>query len=154
MILVDREIKDLVIKNNLIGNFVEERLGAISYDVIIDKFILDDIECDDREYLLKSGCYVYIKTVESLNMLDNLCCMVIEKNSLMRLGLKVAGPLYQPGHKTNIFLRLRNITHREISLSGKMEIAQLIFLKLSGIPDVTYDKQIDSHYNNEIVFRN
>ena len=154
MILVDREIKDLVIKNNLIGNFYEERLGAISYDVIIDKFILDEIESDDREYLLKSGCYVYIKTVESLNMLDNLCCMVIEKNSLMRLGLKVDGPLYQPGHKTNIFLRIRNITDRDISLSGKMEIAQLIFLKLSGIPNVTYDKQIDSHYNNEIVFRN
>ena len=154
MILVDREIKDLVIKNNLIGNFDEERLGAISYDVIIDKFIYDDIENDDREYLLKSGCYVYIKTVESLNMLDNLCCMVIEKNSLMRLGLKVDGPLYQPGHKTNIFLRIRNITDRDISLSGKMEIAQLIFLKLSGIPDVTYDKQIDCHYNNEIVFRN
>lgn len=154
MILVDREIKENVIDNNLIGNFDEDRLGAISYDLIIDKFIVNNIECDDKEYLLKPGKYVYIKTLESLNMLNNLCCMVIEKNSLMRLGLKVDGPLYQPGHKTNIFIRVMNISDKDIVLNKDMEIAQLIFLKLSGIPDRTYDMQIDSRYNNEIVFRN
>ena len=154
MVLVDRDIKELVVKDNLIGNFNEDRLGAISYDVIIDKFILDGIECDDGEYLLKSGSYIYIKTLESLNMLDNICCKVIEKNSLMRIGLKVDWPLYQPGHKTNIFLRVMNISDKDIVLNREMEIAQLIFLELSGIPDRTYDKQIDSHYNNETVFRN
>ena len=154
MILVDRDIRDLVVKNNLIGNFNEDRLSSISYDVIIDKFILDDIECDDKEYFLKSGSYIYIKTCESLNMLDNMCCMVIEKNSLMRLGLKVDGPLYQPGHKTNVFLRVMNISNKDIVLNREMEIAQLIFLKLSGIPNRTYDKQVDSRYNNEINFRN
>ena len=71
----------------------------------------------------------------------------------MRLGLKVDGPLYQPGHKTNIFLRVRNISNKNIILNNKMKIAQLIFLKLNSIPDITYDKQIDSHYNNEISFR-
>lgn len=154
MVLVDRDIKKLVIKDNLIGDFNKDRLGAISYDVIIDKFILDGIECDDRKYLLKSGSYIYIKTLESLNMLDNICCKVIEKNSLMRIGLKVDGPLYQPGHKTNIFLRVMNISDKDIVLNSEMEIAQLIFLELCGIPDRTYDKQIDSHYNNETVFRN
>lgn len=153
MILVDKEIRELVIKDNLIENFNEERLGAISYDVIIDKFILDDIESDKNEYLLTAENYIYIKTKESLKVSNNLCCMIIEKNSLMRLGLKVDGPLYQPGHKTNIFLRVRNISNKNIILNNKMKIAQLIFLKLNSIPDITYDKQIDSHYNNEISFR-
>lgn len=46
------------------------------------------------------------------------------------------------------------LVDRDIILNTRMEIAQLIFLKLNGIPDVTYDKQVGSRYNNEIVFRN
>ena len=61
-------------------------------------------EVEKDEYVLSSNDFVYIKTYESLCMPNDLCCNVVEKNSLMRLGLKVDGPLYQPGHKTNVFL--------------------------------------------------
>ena len=153
MVLVDRKIRDLVDSENLIINYNEDRLNSISYDVVIDKFILDNKEIDMEEYILSKNSFVYVKTLESLNMMDDLCCMVIEKNSLMRNGLKVDGPLYQPGHKTNIFLRVLNISNSDIILKKDMEIAQLIFMKLSDVPDNTYDMQNDARYNNEDVFR-
>ena len=153
MVLVDRKIRDLVDSENLIINYNESRLNSISYDVVIDKFILDNKEIDMEEYILSRNSFVYVKTLESLNMMNDLCCVVIEKNSLMRNGLKVDGPLYQPGHKTNIFLRVLNISNSDIILKKDMEIAQLIFMKLSDVPDNTYDMQNDSRYNNEDVFR-
>lgn len=153
MILVDREIKELVDSENLITNFSEDRVNSISYDVVIDKFILDYKEVDMEEYLLSSNEYVYVKTRESLNMVNDLCCKIIEKNSLMRNGLKVDGPLYQPGHKTSIFLRVWNISKNDIILKKDMEIAQLIFMKLSGVPNNTYNMQDGARYNNEDSFR-
>lgn len=154
MILVDKEIKDLVKETEIITNFNENQLGSISYDIIIDKFIINEEEVDKQEILLKPSKFIYIKTKESLNMPNNLCSKVIEKNSLMRKGLKVDGPLYQPGHKTSIFLRVININDSDILLTKNMKIAQLIFLRLNQIPNNTYDKQENAHYNNENTFRN
>lgn len=154
MILVDKEIKELVDSKNLITNFNIDNLGAISYDVVVEKFILDNKEVDSEECVLSVSEFVYVKVKESLNMTNDLCCRIIEKNSLMRNGLKVDGPLYQPGHKTRIFLRVWNISKQEIKLKKNMKIAQLVFLKLSDVPINTYDVQQNAHYNNEEIFRN
>lgn len=152
MIIVDKEIKELVNKQNLITNFNERQLSSISYDVVIDKFILENEEIDNNEYILSSSQFIYVKTKESLNMPYNLCCKIIEKNSLMRSGLKVDGPLYQPGHKTSIFLRVVNISKSDILLKKNMKIAQLVFMKLNELPNNTYDKQENARYNNEENF--
>lgn len=153
MILVDRDIKKLVNENNLIVNYNEDRVNSISYDVIIDKFIVDDNENGNSEFILHSNKYVYVKTLESLNMPNNLCCMVYDKNSLMRKGLKVDGPFYQPGHKTCVFLRVINISNCDIVLNKGMRIAQFIFMKLNGVPDKDYSIQEGALYNNEDSFR-
>ena len=151
MIIVDNQIKDLVKSKNLITNFNEENLSSISYDVTINEFVGNE---DKGNYILSPNSFVYIKTNESLNIPYNLCSKVIEKNSLMRKGLKVDGPLYQPGHQTDIFLRIQNISNEQITLEKDMKIAQLIFIKLDNIPTITYDKQENARYNNENEFRN
>lgn len=151
MIIVDNQIKDLVKSKNLITNFNEENLSSISYDVTINEFVDNE---DKGNYILNPNSFVYIKTNESLNMTYDLCSKVIEKNSLMRKGLKVDGPLYQPGHQTDIFLRIQNISNEQITLEKDMQIAQLIFIKLDRIPTITYDKQENARYNNENEFRN
>lgn len=153
MVIVDKEIKELVNSKSLIVNFNEKNLSSISYDIVIDNFVVDGEILNEERFVLSPSDFIYIKAKESLNMPFNLCCKVIEKNSLMRMGLKVDGPLYQPGHKTNIYVRVLNISKKEIKLTTDMKIAQLVFLKLNEIPMTTYDKQIDSHYNNEDCFR-
>ena len=151
MIIVDNQIKNLVKTTNLITNFNKENLSSISYDVTINEFV--DKE-GNKNCILEPGDFIYIKTNESLNMPYDLCCKVIEKNSLMRKGLKVDGPLYQPGHKTDIFLRVQNISKNPVFLELNMKIAQLIFIKLDNIPTMTYNKQENAKYNNETEFRN
>lgn len=49
------------------------------------------------EYRLSPGEVVFIKTQEKLKLLEDILGRIAEKNSLMRLGLKVDGPHYQPG---------------------------------------------------------
>jgi len=151
MIIVDNQIKNLVETTNIITNFKEENLSSISYDVTINEFVDTD---NNISYILNPNSFLYIKTNESLNMPYDLCCKVIEKNSLMRKGLKVDGPLYQPGHQTDIFLRVQNISNEQITLEKDMKIAQLIFIKLDNLPTTTYDKQENAKYNNENEFRN
>lgn len=151
MIIVDNQIKNLVETTNLITNFKEENLSSISYDVTISEFVNNE---DNDNYTLEPSSFIYIKTNESLNMTYDLCCKIIEKNSLMRKGLKVDGPLYQPGHQTDIFLRVQNISNEPISLDKNMKIAQLVFIKLDNLPTMTYDKQENAKYNNENEFRN
>ena len=151
MIIVDNQIKDLVQSKNLITNFNEENLSSISYDVTINEFVNNE---DNDNYTLNPNSFTYVKTNESLNMPYDLCSKVIEKNSLMRKGLKVDGPLFQPGHQTDIFLRIQNISNEKVILTKNMKIAQLIFIKLDSIPTITYDKQENAKYNNEKEFRN
>lgn len=151
--LVDKNIKKLCIENNLITDFSLDKLNSNSYDVSIDKFIINNEEISCEEYCLSSFDFVYVKVKECLNMPDNLCCMVIEKNSLMRMGLKVDGPLYQPGHKTNVYIRVFNISKSDIVLRCNMSVAQLVFFELNEVPMITYDKQKNSHYNDENKFR-
>lgn len=57
-------------------------------------------------YQLKPHETVFVKAKEGLKMPNNLVGRIIEKNSVMRLGLQVSGPLYQPTHQTAIFLRV------------------------------------------------
>lgn len=61
MILVDKRIRKLVRNKKLIVNFNDDRLNSISYDVVIDKFVLMDIEVEKDEYVLSSNDFVYIK---------------------------------------------------------------------------------------------
>lgn len=61
---------------------------------------------------------------------ENLVCRIIGKNGVMRLGLQVSGPLYQPTHQTAIFLRVTNLTEY-IILHKDFIIAQITFEKVA-----------------------
>ncbi len=147
MILVDKNIEELVLKSNLITNYNSENLGCVSYDLTIDKILKEDEEVES--YILKPQEFVFIKTNEKLNMPNNLVGKIEEKNSLMRLGLEVSGPVYQPGHKTYCFLRMYNYSSKEIELKKDFKIAQIFFETLNEIPRKTYDKDQKASFNNE-----
>ncbi len=156
MILVDKEIKELVNKNQLIvENFNLSNLGAVSYDLEIDKIITfaDEHESERTEYELCSGEYVIVKTKEKLQMPYDLLGRIDEKNSIIRMGLIVSGPCYQPGHETYVFLRVLNISQQKILLERGFRIAQIMFEKLSVIPEVTYNKRDAASFNNEVEYR-
>jgi deoxycytidine triphosphate deaminase len=148
MILVDKNIKELVNENKLIvSNYNEDNLGCVSYDLTLDKIILENEELE--EYELNSKEFVIVKTLEELEIPSNLVGKISEKNSLMRTGLKVDGPIYQPGHKTYCFLRVFNLSNQKIKLSKSLKIAQIFFEQLTEIPEKTYNQIEKSSFNNE-----
>lgn len=148
MVLVDKNIKDLVNKNILIiNNYKPENLGSVSYDLTINHIIVENEKCE--EYILKPQEFVMIGTNEELKIPDNLIGKIEEKNSLMRLGLFVSGPVYQPGHQTYCFLRVYNLSKKEVKLQKDFKIAQIFFETLTEVPEETYNKKITSSFNNE-----
>ena len=148
MVLIDKQIKELVNEGKLIvTNYKPENLGGVSYDLTIDNIIAEDDIAD--EYVLKPKEFVIVKTNEELYIPENMVGKIEEKNSLLRLGLFVSGPVYQPGHRTYSFLRAYNMSNSEIKLQKDFKIAQIFFEELKGIPDETDDKKANASFNNE-----
>lgn len=156
MILVDKEIRKMVKKNQLIiENFDLDNLGSVSYDLEIDKIVAfsDDHESEHIKYELGIGEYVIVKTKEKLRMPYDLMGRIEEKNSIIRIGLIVSGPCYQPGHETYAYLRVLNISKRKVLLERGFRIAQIMFEKLSAVPEVTYNKRDLASFNDELEYR-
>ncbi len=153
MVLTDKDIRSLCEQKEmpLIMGFQEENLGAVSYDLTIKNILTSD-KLTQTNYNLAPGEYVYVEMQEGLNMSDDLIGRIEEKNSRMRMGMVVSGPTYQPGHKTAIFLRVQNISSNIIVLHASMNIAQIVFEKLTQKPEYTYADRKDTAYNNEFDY--
>ena len=150
MILVDKNIKELSAEGKLIKEaYTEENVNSISYDLTLGSFA-DKAETEKK---LIPGATVIIKTKEKLSIPDNITGRVGEKNSLLRMGLKVDGPQYQPGHTTYAFLRIQNISADEITLKVGMHIAQIYFEELKERPEKTYAEQENASFQNEDEYR-
>ena len=156
MVLVDKDIKNLVKENRLIvEGYDEANVGSISCDLTIDTIISFTTNGPKEQvnYELASGEYCVIQTKEKISMPDNLIGRIEEKNSIIRLGLIVSGPCYQPGHETYCYLRVYNISKQRIILSKGFKIAQIMFEELSGVPNETYNQKSDASFNQEEQYR-
>lgn len=151
MILVDKQIRELVNNGMLIvTGYDENNLGCVSYDLTIDKIIS---EKESDEYTLNPGEFVMVKTNEELKMPNNMVGYIKEKNSLLRMGVMVTGPMYQPGHQTYGYFRVYNMSQNKIMLSKDFKIAQIVFEVLGEVPDVTYNQEEKSSFNNENEYK-
>lgn len=152
MILVDKDIKRR--KDEIfIENYNEESVQPISYDIHIEKIINQDNNDNEISYCLESHEAVMIKCIEKISVPKDLIIRVENKNSLIRLGLTITSPVYNPGHSTPIYIRVENISGNDIILKKGMTIAQMIFEELSKVPDTTYDNKKDASYNDEDTYR-
>lgn len=160
MILVDKDIKKFVSQGKLIKEgYKEENVGAISYDITIDTILahnentLDETDVEKKDvYYLGPNEYVMVKSVELLSIPTNILGRIADKNSLLRFGISVTGPHYQPGHTTYAYLRVQNISCDKIKISKGQKIAQIIFEELKSIPKVPYNKDDSASFNNELEY--
>ena len=150
MILVDKNINELCLKGILISEgYIPMHTNSISYDLTLGEFL----DSEEGSIDLIPGEFVMIKTKEKLSIPNNITGRIGEKNSLLRLGLKVDGPQYQPGHITYAFLRVQNISNSIISIQKNMRIAQIYFEELKEEPDRPYSEQPGASYHNEDNYR-
>lgn len=149
MILVDKNIKQMISAGDLIiCGYDVNNVNSISYDLTIGNFT----NTDSANIEIIPGEFVIIRTKEKLKIPINITGRIGEKNSLLRLGLKVDGPQYQPGHTTYAFLRVQNVSDKTILLKVGMHIAQIYFEELKDSPDVPYSSQPGASFQNEVEY--
>lgn len=174
MFLSDKDIKREVKEGRItINDFDIKRLQPVSYDILLgNKFILTESESthyidpvkkifpktreivikDNESFVLHPGISIlgtswdYFGSNEYLIQLSG-------KSSLARIGLLVhnTAGIINPGHFLNITLELCNLNNVPIVLRPKMEIAQLLFSRLSSSVAQDY-KEVgrfsDNNWNN------
>jgi|GEM_PF-295602 len=153
MILTDKDIKQRISDGELIiENVCLNNLNSISYDLTTDIIYLDNNGKYVDKYILRHGEVVFVKTQEKISIPSDIMGSVEERNSLMRLGLSVTAPKYQPGHTTYAFLRVINLSHKNIELKKGMGIAQISFYKLTSPPFHIYGENENGTFQFEDNF--
>ncbi len=116
-------------------NLVLDKVFKIKKQKVIDwnKNIRPEFEEIKLPYTLKQGKYIMCKTLESLEVPQNLTCLVFPTSKIMRSGLLVngigsAGPGYQGVLHTGIY----NVSGCSVILRKGMEIIKLMISDIEG----------------------
>lgn len=155
MLLSDIEIKEAVKNGDItINDFDEKRLQPASYDILLgNSFILTESHAtefidpargifpktreitlkDTEHFVLHPGVSILGTSWDYFGAKSDYLIQLSGKSSLARIGLIVhnTAGLINPGHYLNITLELCNLNNVPIILRPKMEIAQLLFSRLS-----------------------
>ena len=151
MYIVDKQIKKMCESGLLIAeNYNPENVGAVSYDLTVRNIYVENTK--KISYDLEPGKTIFIGTEETLKIPENMIGIVKERNSIMRIGLLVSAPNYQPGICSKCFIRVTNISEKIIKIEKGKKIAQIMFDTLSDVPDIPYNKQSNASFNNEYEY--
>ncbi|MDD3302947.1 MAG: dCTP deaminase [Candidatus Gracilibacteria bacterium] len=163
MFLSDIDIKKaLEAKEIVISDFDEKRLQPASYDILLgNKFLVfgrhhtpyidpvkkilpeyrEIILNDDETFVLHPGVSILGVSIDYFGS-DKYLVQLSGKSSLARIGLLVhnTAGIINPGHFLNITFELCNLNSVPIILRPKMEIAQILFSKISSPCSKDYKK--------------
>lgn len=147
---VDKKIKEN--GKNIIKPFSEDKIGCISYDIAYDGYIDKNNNLIKGSVLINPGESIIVKAIESIEVPNNVVITVGEKNSRIRQGLSISAPKYFPSHKTNIYLRISNISPMQIEIKEGETIAQLFIEDLNEEPETLYANNTSASFNDEINY--
>jgi dCTP deaminase len=177
MFLSDTDIKK-ALKNGeiVIRPFSKKQLSVASYDVTLDKeFQVVDRHCtrgidpakgiypsmrkllieEGEPFILHPGENVLAKQREFVGVDDSHLILLSGKSSLARAGLVVhnTAMLFNPGHYFHPTFELVNTNNVPIILRPGMQIAQLLFAKLTSPVESHYKKvgRYDEKNSNHFV---
>lgn len=157
MYLVDYKIKELIKEGyGIIEGYDEASLGAISYDMHIAE-VCDingnPIEHEDSEFIFEPRKISMVKLREKIKVPPNGIIKIESRNSILRLGLDIEAPTYQPGHESYCFIRVRNVSGDTVRIKKEEPIAQAYFGHLSFIPEHLYGSAGHNRYQNECDYK-
>lgn len=129
-------------------------MANVAYDFLIDKILPlgpnnGEPVANKLEYDLKPNETVFISSKETLRLPADFFATVIPRNSCIRQGLDIAAPVYQPGHESKFFIRVRNISDGIITLKQNSSVASVMLYKL----DSKVEKPYNGIYSNEFDYQ-
>lgn len=137
MILVDKQIRELIEQTDCIAPFDPDLLNPASLDVLLgDEILIEDcsgwhrVSIKDSQYVLNPNEFILACTKETFCLPNNISCEFRLKSSRAREGLGHALAVWiDPGFSDSVLtLELKNYSrYRSITLFPEMKIGQLIF---------------------------
>lgn len=98
-------------------------------------------------YVLRPGEMMLTTSVETFGMPDGVMGVCVGKSTWARLGLFVNVTPLEPGWRGELTIELSNISHRAIVVQAGVGIAQILFIALAGVPEVTYADRNGKYQN-------
>ena len=90
-------------------------------------------ECGkNKEYTLKPGEYVLMKTVEKVNIPENMVMMTFPRSSLHRSGVVFLATVSDPGYSGKLIFGLKNLGSNDFRLELGARIAHVLFVEVKG----------------------
>lgn len=143
--LVDKDIL-LLAESGALINCVKENIQSIGYDLRTGGFF-DLGQRQKAECSLVPGDTIFVECVESINLPADIAAKIVLRNSRIRQGLQLDAPIYHPGHNTQVYFRISNISKTVIDLNTHDELASIIFEKLHSSPQKVYDGAFQDEKN-------
>lgn len=104
---------------------------------------------EDDHFMLHPGEFALAVTYDYFGVSNKLCCNIMGKSSLARLGLIIhtTAGFVDPGNELNATLELLNTNAMPLKLYPKMKIGQLAFCQLKTPSSKVYgDPSLGSKY--------
>ncbi|MBJ7328801.1 MAG: dCTP deaminase [Solirubrobacteraceae bacterium] len=108
---------------------------------------------DDEPFLIHPGEFVLGRTLEWVELPDDIVARIEGKSSIGRLGLIVhaTAGFVDPGWKGTLTLEITNLTRIPIKLWANLPIAQLSFMTLDQAAERPYGHpELGSHYHGQL----
>jgi dUTP pyrophosphatase len=158
MILSSEEIKERILKEKLIENFIDldTQLQPASFDLTLDEIYLltssASIDFTNKERKLPNykkiefnkdwiefNKEIYLISFnEIVNIPNDLIAFVRPRSSLIRSGATIFSSLWNPGYSGKINCLFVVLNENGIRLKKNARIAQIVFFKLSSPASKTY----------------
>ncbi len=84
------------------------------------------------EFQLKPNVYYLVKTIENLNMPENLLAIMTPRSTLFRSGVYVFGGQVPPGYKGGLNMGIYNFRNEEFRLQMGSRVVHIMFFEVKG----------------------
>lgn len=155
MICVDKRIRQFLLnegdekcQDTRIIDGDGRNVTSVGYDLRTYQFCYSVHHVSDV-CILEPGEGIFVAAEETVQFSEKMIGHVYLKNSRLRQGLSLEAPVYQPGHKTRIFFRLRNVSDSRLTLKKGESYAMLVFEELEEQPEKCYA----GTFSDEDVFK-
>jgi len=156
MVLGAKKLLELVKKNKLVENLSERELKSpegAGFDLRIGelyeikgkgflgveerqtpemKLITKHQAGKRNKALLKPHTYYLMKTIERVNMTENLLAIMTPRSTLFRSGIFVFGGQVPPGYKGELNMGIYNFRNEDFKLEMGARVVHIMFFEVQG----------------------
>lgn len=96
------------------------------------KLVDSYVQGETRKLVLKPNTYYVLKTIEEVNMPDDLLAFMTPRSTLFRSGVFVFGGQVPPGYKGGLSMGIYNFRNEDFQLELGSRVVHIMFFEVKG----------------------